>query len=74
MAGENRKYMTIGQVAQRFGVSTRTVKRWWLSGASGLDVWGPHHLIGTTGLRFTRKSVDNFEQKGNVRADEYCQK
>lgn len=66
--------MSIGQVAQRLGVSPRTVKNWWLSGSTCLEMWCPHHLVGATGLRFTRKSVDEFEQKGTVKPDEYCEK
>lgn len=71
MAAENRKYMSIGEVARRLGVSPRTVKNWWLSGGTCLQVWCPHHLLGSAGLRFTRKSVDDFEQKGNVKPEEY---
>lgn len=70
MAGE--KNMTIDQVAQRFGVSTRTIKNWWLSGRTCLEVFCPHHLIGRTGLKFTRKSVDEFAAKSRVKPDEYC--
>lgn len=67
------KYMTIAQVAIRFGVSTRTVKNWWLSRRTCLEVWCPNHLIGTAGLRFTRKSVEVFEVQGHLKPDEYTE-
>jgi hypothetical protein len=63
--------MTIGQVAMRFGVSTRTVKRWWLSGKTCLEYWGPHHIIGKTGMKFTKKSVIAFAEKGSLDPKEW---
>ncbi len=73
MSAINRKYMSIGQVAQRLGVSPRTVKNWWLSGSTCLEVWCPHHLVGSSGIRFIRKSVDDFEAKGNRKPEDYSE-
>jgi transposase len=67
------KYMSIGQVATRFGVSVRTVKNWYLSGRTALEVWCPAHLIGTTGLRFTKKSVEVFESQGQRKPQDYTE-
>lgn len=69
MAAE--KYMAIGQVAARLGVSVRTVKNWWLSGKTCLEVWRPHHLVGGSGIRFTRKSVEEFEEKGKQTPEQW---
>lgn len=66
------KYMSIGQVAARFGVSERTIKNWWLTGETCLELWRPHHLVGTSGIRFTRKSVDEFEEKGKQTPEEWA--
>lgn len=63
--------MTISQVAQRLGVSARTVKNWWLSGKTCLEVWCPHHLVGKSGLRFSRASVDEFMEKGKQKPAEW---
>jgi transposase len=64
-------YMTIGQVAMRFGVSVRTVKNWWLTGKTCLVVWRPHHLVGRSGISFTKKSVKEFEEKGQLKPEEW---
>lgn len=65
------EYMTIGQLATRLGVSVRTVKNWWLSGKTCLEVWRPHHLVGSSGIRFTKKSVTRFEEIGRVKPCEW---
>jgi len=64
-------YITIGQVAQKLGVHPRTVKNYWMSGKTCLEVWCPSHLIGKTGLKFTRKSVEEFIRQGQVKPEEY---
>lgn len=70
MAG---KYITIGQLAKRFEVSERTIKNWWLSGKTSLELFCPRHLIGSSGLRFTRKSVEVFEVECHVRPEDYTE-
>ena len=70
MAG---KYITIGQLARKFEVSERTIKNWWLSGRTCLELFCPRHLIGSTGLRFTRKSVEVFEAECHVKPEEYTE-
>lgn len=69
----NEKKMDIGQVAARFGVSTRTVHNWYKSGKTCLEAWQPHHLIGSRGIRFTKRSVDEFEARGRLKP-ELCEK
>ena len=65
-----KRYMRIDEVAGRFNVSTRTVRRWWLSGRTCLDAWHPEHRIGSKGLRFTIESVDKFEVNGQILQEE----
>jgi hypothetical protein len=65
-------YVTIGQVAQKLGKSVRTVKRWWLSGQTCLEVWAPHHLVGKAGICFTKRSVKDFIEKGSVKPEEWA--
>lgn len=66
-------YLTIGQVAQKLGVSTRTVRNWWLSGKTSLQAWCPGHMVGKSGLKFTRKSVEVFVAQGHVKPEEYTE-
>ena len=70
MAGVKR-YMRIDEVAVRFDVHVRTVRRWWLSGKTCLKAWHPDHRIGARGLRFTTESVDAFEAGGALLPEEY---
>ena len=64
MAG--KRYMTVNEVAERFGVDPETVRNWWKSNLSCLQGWQPHHTIGKRGLRFTVESVEEFERTGMV--------
>ena len=61
-----KRYQTIEEVAAVFGVHTRTIKNWWLSGKTCLVAWHPDHRIGGKGLRFTSESVDEFERQGKI--------
>lgn len=72
MAEELKKrYMRIDEVADRFGVSSRTIRRWWLSGNTCLKAWCPDHRLGNKGLRFLADSVDAFEKGGILLPEEY---
>jgi hypothetical protein len=64
MNGFVKRYMRIDEVAGRFDVSTRTVRRWFLSGKTCLEAWHPAQRIGSKGLRFTVASVEEFEKRG----------
>ena len=66
-----KRYMRIDEVAIRFDVTARTVRRWWLSGKTCLVAWHPDHRIGSKGLRFTVESVDEFERSGTIQPDDY---
>ncbi len=66
-----KRYMRIDEVAKRFEVHPRTVKRWWLSGKTCLKVWCPVHLVGSRGLFFLTDSVDEFERTGMVNPEEW---
>lgn len=67
------KKLDIGQVAARFGVSTRTIHNWWKSGKTCLVAWQPYHLIGSRGVRFTKESVDEFERRSHIKPEQ-CEK
>jgi hypothetical protein len=54
----------------RFGVSVRTIKRWFVDGRTCLEAWQPDHMIGKCGLRFTKKSVMSFEQKNRIKPED----
>jgi len=71
MAEKVKRYMTLVEVAARFGVHVRTIRRWWLSGKTCLKAWNPDHRIGSRGLRFTTESVDAFELSGVILPEEY---
>lgn len=72
MAGMKR-YMRIDEVAERFGVKARTVRRWWESGKTCLQAWHPDHRIGSKGLRFTTESVEAFETNGMMNPEEFTE-
>ena len=61
-----KRYMRIDEVAGRFGVTTRTVRRWFLAGNTCLEAFRPAGCIGTRGIRFTIESVEQFERTGLV--------
>lgn len=66
-----KRYMRIDEVAERFRVHPRTIKRWWQSGKTCLKAWRPVHLIGSRGLFFTSESVDELERQGIVAPDKW---
>lgn len=66
MTAGKKRYMRLDEVAERFGVTSRTVRRWWLSGKTCLKAWHPDHRIGSKGLRFTIESVEEFENGGMI--------
>jgi hypothetical protein len=68
---EMKRYLRIDEVAVRFGVQPRTVRRWWLSGKTCLRAWHPDHRIGSKGLRFIAESVDEFESDGMMLPENY---
>jgi hypothetical protein len=61
-----KKYMRIDEVAERFSVTPRTVRNWWLSGHTCLQAWHPGGPVGTKGVRFTAESVEQFEKVGRI--------
>ena len=68
MAG--KRYMSPSEVAEKFGVTPRTVRNWWKSGRTCLKAWHPHHSLGLRGLRFTNESVEELAQSGEIHPDD----
>lgn len=66
-----KRYMKPGEVAARFGVHVKTIRRWWLSGKTCLKAWHPDHRIGAKGLLFTTESVLQLESEGVLLPEEY---
>lgn len=66
-----KRYMRIDEVAEIFEVTPRTVRNWWLSGKTCLQAFCPEQQIGSRGLRFTRESVQQFEQRSLISPEQW---
>ena len=70
MADKDKRYLSSVEVAEKFGVTSRTVRNWWKSGKTCLKAWHPCHALGLRGLRFTAESVEQLVLSGQICPDD----